>query len=353
MTDEVIYEVKPAVAGAIGFIILDRPNKLNALSFEMLQSLFETLTKWQDDPQIKIVIIQGNGKGFCAGGDIKGIYKNGINNAKVMHNYFKLEYRLNSLIKNYEKPYIAIIDGVTMGGGLGISIHGDIIIGTENSLIAMPETGIGLFPDVGGSYFLSRLKNNVGLYMALTGARLKSDDACYINLINVHIKSSQIDNIIREIFVTDLTLQKSELVENIKSLINKYSLSCNTAKLKQSLLEIETCFTPTTLDNIFHNLDKTNSDWGQETKNILRAKSPTSLQVTLEQIKRGGELEFTECMQMEYDIVQTFLITPDLYEGIRAVLIDKDNSPKWDPKDIKEVTDEAVNKFFEFKGDII
>lgn len=352
MTNEVIYSAIDTSTGKIGLITLNRPEKLNALSFNMLQSLFEMLSTWHDDSNIKAVLIQGNGKAFCAGGDIKGIYENGIDNATNMHKYFKLEYQLNTLIKQYPKPYVAIIDGITMGGGLGVSIHGDLVIGTENSIIAMPETGIGLFPDVGGSYFLSRLEHNVGLYIGLTGARLSAADACFIKLIHSCIKSSDIKELINCMAKLDLNLPKLNLIKTITDEINKFS-NIGKTKLEQQILTIEKCFAASSLGDIIQNLAKENSDFSNKIKATLLTKSPTSLQVTLEQISRGSKIDFKSCMQMEYDMVQTFLTTPDLYEGIRAVLIEKDNNPSWHPKSYEQLSSKDIIKFFEPKGDVI
>jgi enoyl-CoA hydratase len=202
---EILFEKMPGQVGALGLITLNRPQALNALSHEMIIKMYQQLIHWKEDAEVKAIVIQGAGeKAFCAGGDIRKVYDAKNDEALTMKQFFWDEYRLNSLIHHYSKPYIALLNGITMGGGVGVSLHGSHRVATEKFLFAMPETGIGFFPDIGGSYFLSRCKGRMGIYLGLTGARIKAADALYLNIANHFVGAEKLAELISVLAASDL-----------------------------------------------------------------------------------------------------------------------------------------------------
>lgn len=294
----------------------------------------------QFEPKKNLVIIKGaGGKAFCAGGDVRSVTEGTIEAGKE---FFRQEYRNNGLIGNYKKPYIAIIDGITMGGGVGLSVHGKYRVATEKTMFAMPETAIGLFPDVGGSYFLPRLPGKIGLYLGLTGFRLKGRDVHKAGVATHYVET------------TKLTELEAELCEcknehDIEKTLYKYSsLFKDTTEfvLKPNLEQINKCFSGKTVEEIVKNLNTDGSAWAQSTLKLLSKMSPTSLKVTLKELELGSTMTLQECLQMEFRLAVHHCIKSDFKEGVRALLIDKDQSPKWNPATLEEVTEEHVAKFF-------
>uniref|UniRef100_A0A8C0XMF9 3-hydroxyisobutyryl-CoA hydrolase n=1 Tax=Castor canadensis TaxID=51338 RepID=A0A8C0XMF9_CASCN len=268
---EVLLERK----GCAGVITLNRPKLLNALTQNMIRQIYPQLKKWEQDPHTFLIIIKGAGeKAFCAGGDIKVISEASKAKQRLAQDFFREEYILNNAIGSCQKPYVALIDGITMGGGVGVSVHGQFRVATERTLFAMPETGIGLFPDVGGGYFLPRLQGKLGYFLALTGFRLKGRDV-YRAGIATHFVDS---------------------------------------------------------------------------RKVINKMSPTSLKITLRQLMEGSSKTLQEVLTMEYRLSQACMEGHDFHEGVRAVLIDKDQSPKWKPADLQEVTKEDVNNYFKPLG---
>ncbi|MBP9721880.1 MAG: enoyl-CoA hydratase/isomerase family protein [Gammaproteobacteria bacterium] len=327
----------------IGIINLNRPKALNALNHTMILAMYNILLQWQNDPNVLAVLIRGNcERAFCSGGDIRSLYLNGRTTPLDCMQFFQDEYNLNTLIKNYTKPYIALLHGITMGGGIGVSIHGSHKVAATNLVFAMPETGIGFFPDVGGSYFLSRCPDYTGIYLGLTGNKINCFEAKSINLIDNIISDQDynkiFDKIITELANFDFDINNN-IYKQITSIINNH---CNTTEesnnqaINNNLNIIKNTFKYNTLTEIITALEKysSNSDFAQKTLEILKQKSPTSLVLTLELLNRGKNLDFKNCMKMEYGLAYGFLQHNDLYEGIRAAIIDKDNNPKWDKVDI-------------------
>ena len=339
MQTEIIFEEE----SRLGIIILNRPDVLNALSTEMCSLLDHQLTVWETDEAIKAVIIKGAGdKAFCAGGDVRTIVEQGYQENKMAEEFFAIEYKMNARIYHFKKPFIALLDGIVMGGGVGVSIHGSHRIVTEKTLFAMPESAIGLIPDVGGSYFLPRLPGALGRYLGLTGARLKGSDILYAGIGTAYMSSEKIDD-----FVEALKTEIISSFEDIDQLIARFADDPGEAPIDEFRDLIDAAFSEQTVEDIFDHLSDIDHDWARETLAVLKKMSPISLKVITEQLNRGAKLEFDECMIMEYRIVCAIsAYDSDFYEGVRAVLIDKDHSPNWIPATLSEVSHDMVMAHF-------
>lgn len=337
--DEVTFER----FGTKGVITLNRPKSLNALNLNMVNKIYPKLKEWEENPETTMIIIKGSGqKGFCAGGDILSVTKAGKKGAE----FFNKEYELNHAIGTCLVPYIAFIDGITMGGGVGLSVHGQFRVATERTLFAMPETAIGLFPDVGGSYVLPRLGHSLGLYLALTGFRLKGRDV-YKSGIATHMVDSE--NLPK--LEMDLLALENPSTQDIMDLLRRYHLECKTGREREFILDdklddINRLFAGNTMEEIFKNLENEGTDWANQQLETLKKMSPTSMKITLQQLRKGAELDLPECLIMESRMARGCLRNPDFYEGVRAVLIDKDHSPKWQPDTLEGVTEDIVNDHF-------
>ena len=335
MTDkEVFFEVK----GTLGLITLNRPKALNALTLSMVREIHPQLKKWENDSSVKNILIKAEGeKAFCAGGDIRALHDWGKNNDEEAIGFYREEYILNQYIKRYPKPYISLVNGIVMGGGVGLSVHGSHRIAGENYSFAMPETGIGLFPDVGGSFFLPRLSFEAGTYLALTGNRIKAADAIFLGTATNFIKSENFSNLIND-------LSKEE--NDPKEIINKYSVEPGESEFREISQFCNKIFKADTVEKIIENLTEENSDLSKKILSIIDQKSPTSLKVALKSLRLGKNISFEECMQMEFRMVNKVMNDHDFYEGVRALIIDKDNNPSWKPGNISEVEENFVDKFF-------
>ena len=353
MTANIKTEFLKAKNGELGLITLNRPEALNALNFEMISRISDFLNQSENNNNCFAIVIQGLGeKAFCAGGDIKSVYLNGKEKSKISAEFFNLEYAMNTQIYNFKKPYIALLHGITMGGGLGVSIHGSHKISSNNLTLAMPETGIGFFPDIGGSFFLSRIANEIGIYLGLTGDRIGYLESLYIELINYTVDKNYFNNIINVLLNIDINNKTTN--QNINSLINEIIIKYQ-PKISQDFLYnnklhnykniIKECFSHNTIPEIINALllylKKTKNSlelkFINQTIKSLKTKSPTSLAITLRLLKLGKKLSFNECMKLEHKVATAFLNSNDFYEGIRASVIDKDNNPKWDEFDYKNI----------------
>lgn len=340
---EVIFETINAKNAEVGLITLNRPQALNALSQNMCVQIYNQLHMWRDDKNIKAVIIKGAGdRAFCAGGDIRKLYENRDQPLELKQEFFWHEYRLNHAIFSFPKPYIAILDGIAMGGGLGISANGSYRIATERLQLAMPETLIGLFPDSGASYFLTSIVNRVGWYLGLTGNTIQYHDAFALGLVNYVFTIQSCKELLSAI--TELTFSHDPHYD-IKKLLNTFHVEPPAAELDYDL--INECFESNDIDNILNKLKEKNNEWCNKTYTQFMRRSPTSLKVVAEQLKRGSQLEFDDCIRMEYRLVTRFLQSHDLYEGIRSVIIDRDKKPSWQPASLSEVDEGQVLKYFE------
>ncbi|KAK2148493.1 hypothetical protein LSH36_494g02017 [Paralvinella palmiformis] len=330
-----------------GLITLNRPKALNSLNLSMVRKIYPQVKLWEEDPSISMVIIKGTGdKAFCAGGDVVAITEAGKTCDPFTQHFFKEEYILNNAIGTLQIPWIALIDGVTMGGGVGLSVHGHYRVATERTLFAMPETAIGLFPDVGGGYFLPRLGGKLGIYLALSGFRLKGRDVQRAGVATHFVESSQISLLEKDLL--NLTSPKAKDIDDILQKYHQQS-SRDADKefvLKPHMNEINRLFSGHRLEDIFAALEREGSEWASKQLATLKKMSPTSMKVTLLQLQRGAELSLQDDLEMEYRLSQRFVEDKDFYEGVRAVLVEKDQKPKWNPPTIYEVDEEHVEHYF-------
>ncbi|KAG8558671.1 hypothetical protein GDO81_017098 [Engystomops pustulosus] len=337
--------------GCSGLITLNRPKALNALNLNMSRLIYNQLKLWEEDPETFLVIIKGaGGKAFCAGGDIIAITEAGKTGAPLAQDFFKEEYILNNAIGTYKKPYVALIDGITMGGGVGLSVHGHFRVASERTLFAMPETAIGLFPDVGGGYFLPRLPGKIGLFIALTGFRLKGRDVQKAGIATHFVDSQKIPSLEK-----DLITLKCPSKEDIIDVLNAYHNESSASEdlpfiLAECLDKINSLFSGNSVEEIIDNLKQDGSPFANQQLKILSKMSPTSLKITFRQLKNGSSLTLQEVLTMEYRLSQASMSGHDFYEGVRAMLIDKDQNPKWKPEELKEVTDKYLDSCFASLG---
>ncbi|WP_084396687.1 enoyl-CoA hydratase/isomerase family protein [Henriciella aquimarina] len=324
--------------GKAGRLTLNRPKALHSLNLDMCKRMTDALDDWSDDPDVELVIVDHapGTRGFCAGGDIRMLAESGAKDGEEAHDFFAAEYRLNTLIKEYPKPYVAIQDGVTMGGGVGISVHGDYRVATPNTLFAMPESGIGLFPDVGGGWFLPRLPGALGMWLALTGERLKGEDVLAVG-VATHFTDKP------DGLAEALCEQGVKALDGLKTEASP--------SFVDHIPEIDSCFAKASVEDIIACLEA-GSDWAKGQAEALTTKSPLTLKIAHRQLTEGGKLDdFRENMRMELRIASRLVRTKSFQEGVRAVLIDKDNKPAWQPASLEEVTPVILETFFEPLGD--
>ncbi|KTD67141.1 enoyl-CoA hydratase [Legionella steelei] len=341
MTDEVLFNQE----GSLGVITLNRPKALNALTLNMILTLQRQLSLWKEDDSIHAVIVQAvPGNAFCAGGDIRSLYLSGqVNDAEQMQ-FFWHEYRLNHFIHHFGKPYISLIDGMVMGGGVGISMHGSHPIASERFVFAMPETGIGFFPDIGASYLLARCPGHLGIYLGLTGNRLGPQDAVKAGLVKKIVSSEQMSALYDALMNQDLS---TDAFEQVNQCLQRFSFVSPTEEISQIKPLINVCFAHPTIELIRGSLQSANTVWAEAVDNTLAQKSPLSLKVTLAQLQKAKGLSLAQCLQMDYDMVSHFMHDHDFYEGVRALLIDKDKNPQWHPARMDLVSEQIVQKYFE------
>jgi len=334
VSDEIRFEHR----GHAGFIILNRPTALNALNHAMVKAIAEQLALWQEDPHIAHVVVVGAGeKAFCAGGDIRSIYDaRQAGETDGLGNFFRDEYLLNAQIKAYPKPYVALIDGIVMGGGVGVSVHGSHRVGTEKTMFAMPETGIGFFPDVGGTYFLPRMPKRSGVYCALSAGRLKQGDALATGILTHAIASKNLADLEKEL----------ETANDVGAALAPYLVVPERGPVSENLGEIEAIFSAPTVAEILTRLSHSETEFAQRALTAISGKSPTSVLIAFEQMKRGADLSFNDCMKLEYRIVSRIVQGTEFYEGIRAVLVDKDQNPKWSPSQFSQVDSADLASYF-------
>jgi enoyl-CoA hydratase len=350
--------------GHLGLITLNRPKALNALSLVMVRQLNHVLLQWQHDAQVRAVVVRGSNKegpfgAFCAGGDIRYFHQAALSGDVTLEDFFTEEYSLNHLIHNYPKPYIALMDGIVMGGGMGISQSAALRVVTERTKMAMPETHIGLFPDVGGGYFLSRCQgpacpDHMGEYLALTGHVLRGGESVHVGLADVYVDSSALPAMWDALRQHDWATGQAVVV---------WLREQSKATTEQALLTtpawqnapIDKVFGLATVADMAHALQGTDA-WSVQTLKALHQQSPLMLCVTLEQIRRGRHMTLAQDLRMERDLVRHCFQTDHLsrrgvssetVEGIRALAVDKDHAPKWQPARIADVTPEMVLPFFE------
>ncbi|MFH1518754.1 MAG: enoyl-CoA hydratase/isomerase family protein [Pseudomonadota bacterium] len=343
-------DVRITARKRLGRITLTRPAALHALNAPMCESILSALERWAGDPTIHLVMIEHEEgtRGFCAGGDIRMLAESGAGDASEARAFFNVEYRMNAALEAFPKPVLAIMDGVTMGGGVGLSVHGSHSVATERTVFAMPETGIGLFPDVGGGWFLPRLSGALGTWLALTGARLKGADVAAARVATHFMPSELVPNLKKQIEGADFSVDAADLLNEILRAVS-HAVPAGSFEAHREI--IDRCFAPDTAEGIIAALEADGSDWAGEQVAVLRTKSPETVKVALRQLREGGRLErFEDNMRMEYRIGWRKVQSADFLEGVRAVIVDKDNAPKWSPARLEDVTEADVARYFEPLG---
>jgi enoyl-CoA hydratase len=334
-------EILCEVRGAAGMVILDRPKALNALNLPMVRELARALEAWENDSQVeRIVVTSTSEKAFCAGGDIRALHDLGrAGRQDEMLAFWGEEYILNAHIKRYPKPYVALIDGIVMGGGVGISLHGSHRVAGDRYLFAMPEVGIGFFPDVGATHALPRLPGAAGIYLALTGDRVGAADALAIGLATHAVPSARMAELAE-------ALTRREALEDI---LAGFSHDPGQPKLAAERRTIAECFGAASLPEILGRLDNAaaaGSEFAGKLRQTLAVKSPTSVAIAFEQMRRGAGMDFAEAMRTEFRIVSRIAHGHDFYEGVRAVVIDKDHAPQWRPASIDALDPAVIEAYF-------
>jgi enoyl-CoA hydratase len=335
MSDEVFAKVE----GHAGIISLNRPTALHALTLDMVHVMTAQLQAWAGDVEVACIMIDhAAGRGFCAGGDIRFLQESALVGGEAGRKFFHDEYQLNHLLFTYQKPVIAFMDGITMGGGVGISQPAKYRVATENTRFAMPETGIGLFPDVGGGWYLSRLPGRVGQYLALTGARIDGADCLAVGLATHYLPSSSL---------CDVKAAISAKPENIAMILRDACIGAPLAKIIENRPKIDRLFGADVYEDILVALEKDGSEWATKELAGLGTKSPQTCKVALRQLSHSQHCaDFADNMRMEYRIASRVLTRPDFVEGVRAVIIDKDNAPRWNPDTAEGVTDALLDEIF-------
>jgi enoyl-CoA hydratase/carnithine racemase len=344
-TAEILCEVRNQVA----CITLNRPSALNALSFEMIVELRSLLQGFARDPEVRAVLLTGAGdKAFCAGGDLRSVYQSLKESGSLHRQIFAAEYALDYMLYTYPKPYVALMNGITMGGGMGLAQGSSLRVVGERTRIAMPEVGIGLFPDVGASFFLSRLPGALGPYLALTGLQIRGADAIYARLADVYLPPDAIAALPDDLAALTWTDDNHTDVRRLIHARAAQGLAAPSLSVLRPAIDHH--FSQSTVAAICASLDAQchaeYSDWARQTVKLMRSRSPTMLSVTLSQMQRGKALDLAACFRMEYGMINQCFVQGDFMEGVRAVLIDKDNAPHWRPNRLAEVTDESVEIFF-------
>lgn len=337
MTNDIISRVE----GHAGIISLNKPATLHALTLDMVHAMTEVLLQWQKSREVKCVIIDhAEGRGFCAGGDINFLRDSALNDdGKSGRKFFHDEYQLNHLLFTYPKPVIAFMDGIVMGGGVGISQPARYRVATENTRFAMPETGIGLFPDVGGGWYLSRLEGRVGVFLALTGARLDGAECLELGLATHYLPSEGVAEAKARI--------ANEDIDRIEGILGTLSATPPEARIVGNLFHINRHFASDRYEEILASLEADEGDWAMKELATLRSKSPQTCKVALRQLMESMQLnDFADNMVMEYRIASRVLNRPDFAEGVRAVIVDKDNAPKWNPATAEDVSDDLLDAIF-------
>jgi enoyl-CoA hydratase len=332
-------EVLVSVEGAVGRLTLNRPKALGALTLNMCRLMTEALLAWRGDDAVRAVMIDHAGeRGFCAGGDIRFLADSAKVGGDGAREFFFTEYRLNHLLFAYEKPVIAIMDGVTMGGGVGISMPARYRVATERITFAMPETGIGLFPDVGGGWFLPRLHGSTGVWLALTGARLKAAGCEILGIATDVVPSTR---------VADLKAAIVADPDAIETLLAERESDPGHSGMIEHHDEIDRLFAGDTVEEIVDALNTDGSEWALAQTATLKTKSPLSMKVSLRQLRAGAKMtDFADDMAMEMRIGARVVMSHDFTEGVRAVIVDKDNAPLWSPDTLEGVTDAMLDAIF-------
>ncbi|QIG53732.1 enoyl-CoA hydratase/isomerase family protein [Altererythrobacter sp. BO-6] len=336
MTDEVLISTD----GAAGKLSLNRPKALHALTLEMCHAMSAALSEWANDDAVKAVILDhAEGRGFCAGGDINLLRESALNDGGVSgRKFFHDEYQLNHQMFSYGKPIVAFMDGITMGGGVGISQPCKFRVATENTRFAMPETGIGLFPDVGGGWYLSRLVGRLGQFLALTGARLDGAECLWAGIATHYLPHDKLE---------EAKARIADHPDRISGILSELSVTPPPARIEGNADKIAKHFASDRYEDILSSLEAADTDWAAKERDTLGTKSPQTCKVALRQLAESAKLtDFADNMRMEYRIASRVLTRPDFAEGVRAVIVDKTGDPKWDPPTPEGVSEELLDQIF-------
>jgi len=338
---EVIVERR----GTAGLIRLNRPKALNSLTIPMVRTIAAALDEFAGDQAVASVLVMGEGeRGFCAGGDIRAIHLSGRSGDGLAETFWREEFRLNHRIASYPKPYVALMDGITMGGGVGLASHGRHRIVTERTRLAMPETGIGYFPDVGATWLLPRTPGESGTWMALTGLDINASDAIYTGLADVYMSSSRLEEAVHRL--TNLSAGSSS--DDVDAVLRDLSEQVDEGRLQANAAMIDRAFHFNRVEDIASALAAEEGEFAAETRRVMLTRSPTSLKLALRLLRAGRQSRtLGECLARELGACMHVLHGPDFYEGVRAAVIDKDRNPKWSPPTIALVNDEMIGRFFE------
>ena len=332
-------EVLVRVEGRVGRLTLNRPKALHSLTLNMCRLMIQALQAWENDPAVELVLLDNSGeRGFCAGGDIRVLYDSAADGGAVAREFFFTEYRLNELMFRYPKPVAAVIDGVVMGGGVGISMPARFRIATERTTYAMPETGIGLFPDVGGGWWLPRMPNHIGMWLALTGARIKAADCELVGVATDYVESGCIEALKAAIVAEPAAIER---------LLTEFEGDPGRCSIGAHQDEIEKIFGKDSVEAILGELKAADSDWARQQLEVLATKSPQTVKVAFRQLQLGAKAKtFAQNMAMEYRIASRVVRRPDFREGVRAVIVEKDNAPSWNPATPEGVNDALLDDIF-------
>lgn len=323
-----------------GIISLNRPKAINSLTLPMVRVLFQALQRFEDDPGISCVVLRGEGeKGLCAGGDVRVIHDLGKAGDPQVLDFWREEFPLNYRIARFGKPYVALMDGIVMGGGVGISAHGSHRIVTERTRLAMPETGIGYFPDVGGSWLLPKAPGECGTWLGLTGNAVTAAEALYAGVADYFVPSDRLEALMQD-------LSQTTDVEGVEAAIAAYATDAGESVLAKNREGIDATFRFDTVEEIFAALSMRDDAFSRETLEVLQKRSPTSLKLTLKLLRLGREsASLIECLQREFAAGTEILRQHDFYEGVRAALVDKDRNPRWRPARLEEVREEDISRY--------
>ncbi len=327
------------VEGPVGRIRLNRPKALHALNLAMCEGVLKALEAWRGDASIEAIVVDhAEGRGFCAGGDIRMLAASGAGDGVAARAFFHAEYRMNHRLFVYAKPIVVFMDGITMGGGVGLALPCAYRVATENTKFAMPETGIGLFPDVGGGWYLSRLPGRIGQYLALTGHRLDGAECAALGLATHYLSSETLDTAKARI---------AERPQDIAGVLNALSTDAPEAAILARKDDIDRLFASDVLEEIYAALDADGGEWAAKTLATLKTKSPQTMKVSLRLLHEGATMaSFADEMKQEYAVGAHVVQRHDFIEGVRAVIVDKDNAPRWDPATPEAVSDHVIDQIF-------
>jgi enoyl-CoA hydratase len=331
-------EVQVERRGRAAFLTLNRPQALNALTLRMVRAIAAALDEFEYDDAVERIVVTGAGeRAFCAGGDIRWLYERGIEGDHAAQcEFWREEYTLNARIKRYGKPYVALISGINMGGGVGLSMHGSHRVVTEKAVFAMPEVGIGFFPDVGATWLLPRIPHRIGVAMAATGLRINGADMAALGLATAFVEAMALPALIAAL----------EKPGDTSSIIGEFAMRAPESSLMANASDIEQIFETTDIDRILHGLAQEHKDFIKQLKVMMSTKSPTSVAIALRQMRLGAEMSFERAMRVEFRIVSRICRAHDFYEGVRATIVEKDNRPIWRPAAGEQPDSADIDAYF-------